>query len=116
MLAASNQRTQLHKRAQDGLKQKRNIVAFGNESDDEATEQINGGVNGITSHRKAPQSRQTLLAERKRLPIWSGRKALVKSVQENDTLIVLGETGSGKTTRESNPHRELHASLLIPPT
>ncbi|KAJ1307538.1 hypothetical protein OPQ81_001635 [Rhizoctonia solani] len=81
------------------LKHKRNIVGFGNESDDETPGNPNGvRLNGTTS-KTGPQSRQALLAERKRLPIWTGRRALVQAVKENDTLIILGETGSGKTTQ-----------------
>lgn len=57
-----------------------------------------------------------LLEQRKRLPIWKGssinpvydgrhphvilgRESLVHAVAENDTVVILGETGSGKTTR-----------------
>ncbi|KDN47150.1 P-loop containing nucleoside triphosphate hydrolase protein [Tilletiaria anomala UBC 951] len=40
-----------------------------------------------------------ILESRKELPIWAGRDAIVKAVRENDTVILLGETGSGKTTQ-----------------
>lgn len=40
-----------------------------------------------------------LLSERKALPIWSARKALVDMVINNCTVILIGETGSGKTTQ-----------------
>lgn len=30
----------------------------------------------------------------------AGQAAIVKAVAENDTCVILGETGSGKTTRE----------------
>lgn len=60
---------------------------------------------------------EDLLQQRTALPIWTGqcvslliilylnsrvpgRETLVKEVGENDTIVVLGETGSGKTTRE----------------
>jgi len=36
---------------------------------------------------------------RSSLPIYPMRESLVKAVQENDSLILLGETGSGKTTQ-----------------
>lgn len=83
-----------------GIKRKHNQVIFGNESEDEEPRYMNGAhPNGTTSNKANGHSRLGLLAERKQLPIWSGRKALVKAVEENDTLIVLGETGSGKTTQ-----------------
>ncbi|PWA68381.1 RNA helicase family protein [Artemisia annua] len=37
--------------------------------------------------------------QRKSLPIASVEKRLVEEVQKNDTLIIVGETGSGKTTQ-----------------
>ncbi|KAG9095185.1 putative ATP-dependent RNA helicase dhr2 [Ceratobasidium sp. UAMH 11750] len=83
----------------NGLKRKRSVIAFGDGKGDEEHGAANGQrINGGPQTKKA-QNRLTLLAERKQLPIWSGRKALVKAVQDNDTLIILGETGSGKTTQ-----------------
>lgn len=40
-----------------------------------------------------------LLPSRKELPIWSQRKQLVQLVQNNGTVVLVGETGSGKTTQ-----------------
>lgn len=40
-----------------------------------------------------------LLSERTALPIWSARKALVELISSNSTVILVGETGSGKTTQ-----------------
>lgn len=36
-----------------------------------------------------------------RVLVSIGKESLKKAVQENDTIVILGETGSGKTTRES---------------
>ncbi|KAF8697959.1 hypothetical protein HU200_035459 [Digitaria exilis] len=44
--------------------------------------------------------RQQIRQERKSLPIASVEKRLVDEVRKNDTLIIVGETGSGKTTRK----------------
>lgn len=43
--------------------------------------------------------RQALEAERKELPVWAARDALLSEVRANRALIVVGETGSGKTTQ-----------------
>lgn len=43
--------------------------------------------------------RQLIRQQRKALPIASVEKRLVEEVRKNDTLIVVGETGSGKTTQ-----------------
>ncbi|KAJ0247562.1 Pre-mRNA-splicing factor ATP-dependent RNA helicase DEAH10 [Hirschfeldia incana] len=43
--------------------------------------------------------RQKILEHRKSLPIASVEKRLIEEVQKNDILIIVGETGSGKTTQ-----------------
>lgn len=40
-----------------------------------------------------------LIAFRKELPIYSARDALLKEIRDNQSVIVIGETGSGKTTQ-----------------
>lgn len=41
----------------------------------------------------------TLLEQRQSLPIFKLRDDLIKAVTDNQILIVIGETGSGKTTQ-----------------
>ena len=41
----------------------------------------------------------TLLEQRKSLPIYKFRDDLMKAVKENDIVVVIGATGSGKTTQ-----------------
>ena len=43
--------------------------------------------------------RRELLEGRKRLPMYATRERLLRELEENETLIVVGETGSGKTTQ-----------------
>eukprot|EP00877_Chromochloris_zofingiensis_P014727 jgi/Chrzof1/9508/Cz04g05220.t1 len=43
--------------------------------------------------------RQRLLQERQALPMWSARDQLLQLIKSHHTLIVVGETGSGKTTQ-----------------
>ncbi|CAJ1931889.1 unnamed protein product [Sphenostylis stenocarpa] len=43
--------------------------------------------------------RQKIVQQRKSLPIASVEKRLVEEVRKNDVLIIVGETGSGKTTQ-----------------
>lgn len=33
------------------------------------------------------------------LPVWKGKDIIVQRIRENDTVIIVGETGSGKTTQ-----------------
>ncbi|KAK1374479.1 RNA helicase [Heracleum sosnowskyi] len=44
-------------------------------------------------------NRQKILQQRKSLPIATVEKRLLEEVRKNDTLIIVGETGSGKTTQ-----------------
>ncbi|XP_075102667.1 pre-mRNA-splicing factor ATP-dependent RNA helicase DEAH10 [Nicotiana tabacum] len=47
---------------------------------------------------KAPSMKQKIEQQRKNLPIAAVERRLVEEVRNNDTLIIVGETGSGKTT------------------
>ena len=68
---------------------------------------------GATAQPAAASRKQRaleLLADRKKLPIWSARKALVQLVRDNETVVLVGETGSGKTTQAP----QMVADLLRP--
>ncbi|KAJ0836342.1 putative RNA helicase [Helianthus annuus] len=43
--------------------------------------------------------KKRLLADRKTLPVYSYRESLLKVVEDHQVLIIVGETGSGKTTQ-----------------
>ncbi|KMT08916.1 hypothetical protein BVRB_6g136350 isoform A [Beta vulgaris subsp. vulgaris] len=53
--------------------------------------------NGIVSNNDS--RRQKILQQRKSLPIAVVEKRLIEEVRNNHTLIIVGETGSGKTTQ-----------------
>ncbi|TKY90651.1 hypothetical protein EX895_000649 [Sporisorium graminicola] len=42
---------------------------------------------------------QRILESRNALPIASGKNSIVEAVRKHDTVVILGETGSGKTTQ-----------------
>ena len=46
-----------------------------------------------------PSAREALAAVRRSLPIYAYREELLEAIAENQVLIVVGETGSGKTTQ-----------------
>lgn len=56
---------------------------------------------GPSSASKASAIQQ----QRKDLPIAQGREALIEEIRSNDVTVLLGETGSGKTTRKSHAPR-----------
>ena len=43
--------------------------------------------------------RKTLAEQRQYLPVFAVRQELLKIVRENQIVIIVGETGSGKTTQ-----------------
>ena len=43
--------------------------------------------------------REKLLVERRKLPVWEARAPLLARIAAHDVTIVVGETGSGKTTQ-----------------
>ncbi|MCJ1374851.1 putative ATP-dependent RNA helicase dhr2 [Loxospora ochrophaea] len=45
------------------------------------------------------QRAKTLLYSRKQLPIWSHRKEICTALHHKDVILVVGETGSGKSTQ-----------------
>ncbi|KAI8997091.1 P-loop containing nucleoside triphosphate hydrolase protein [Pilobolus umbonatus] len=56
------------------------------------------------------KKKEEMLEFRKQLPIYSGREAIIDSLKSNSSLIVMGETGSGKTTQI--PQFLLEAGLI----
>lgn len=53
-------------------------------------------------NRKPADDPPSLLEKsRRELPIFSGKQAILDAFQANDTIVILGEPGSGKTTRSS---------------
>ncbi|CAM0142926.1 Salivary acidic proline-rich phosphoprotein 1/2 [Umbelopsis sp. WA50703] len=43
--------------------------------------------------------RQELLEFRKNLPVYSAHEQIIDGIKKNDTVVIVGETGSGKTTQ-----------------
>ncbi|KAI0259789.1 P-loop containing nucleoside triphosphate hydrolase protein [Gloeopeniophorella convolvens] len=59
----------------------------------------NSHASGAFPSINGTKGSQSLQEQRERLPIARGREALVRSIAANDVTIILGETGSGKTTQ-----------------
>lgn len=62
----------------------------------------NKGLNGATHKPESPSLKdraRTLCPERKRLPVWSQAAGIRKALRDNDILLLVGETGSGKSTQ-----------------
>jgi len=71
----------------------------------------NGDVHGVNklignmvnkwNGRPYSQRYHDILEKRKTLPVWHQKDEFLKALRENQTLILVGETGSGKTTQVS---------------
>lgn len=56
---------------------------------------------------------QQLLSLRMKLPVWFGKEKILEEIDREDTVVVLGETGCGKTTRRLETFLEGKYNLLI---
>ena len=63
----------------------------------------NKSLNGVGSppfkQPKYQDKASNLVQQRKLLPIYSGREKFINEAKQQDALILVGETGSGKTTQ-----------------
>lgn len=63
----------------------------------------NGGPTQLSPQKQKQQQRREkakqLERARMELPVASGRDGILQALAENETIVILGETGSGKTTR-----------------
>ena len=62
------------------------------------TASLEASINPLTS-RQYSDSYQSILSKRRELPVFNMRDDFLKLVHENQTLVLVGETGSGKTTQ-----------------
>lgn len=90
-----------------GTERKRKVSLF-DVVDDSAISKLNktnGAVSNALINRwngKAYSQRYyDILEKRKTLPVWHQKDEFFKALKENQTLILVGETGSGKTTQVS---------------
>eukprot|EP00127_Corallochytrium_limacisporum_P004187 Clim_evm132s157 gene=Clim_evmTU132s157 len=56
-------------------------------------------VESTEDYEKRTKRRKQLLSERKQLPIWEGRHRIVETLKSRPVMILIGETGTGKTTQ-----------------
>ncbi|KAI4306384.1 hypothetical protein L6164_029666 [Bauhinia variegata] len=56
-------------------------------------------ANSLVEKYKAKCNLEALQEERKKLPIYNYRDELLKAIHDHQVLVIVGETGSGKTTQ-----------------
>lgn len=69
-----------------------------------ASSTSNGHVNGHANGSSGPAAARSaadprIEAVRQKLPIWTARDAIVDKIKSNETIILLADTGSGKSTQ-----------------
>lgn len=94
-----------------GTERKRKVSLF-DVVDDSAISKLNktngavsNSVNSLINRwngRPFSQRYYDILEKRKTLPVWHQKDEFFKALKENQTLILVGETGSGKTTQVSS--------------
>lgn len=55
-------------------------------------------ANQVTQYSRSKQLSLSILQQKESLPIFKFREQLIDAVRSNQVLVVIGETGSGKTT------------------
>jgi len=62
---------------------------------------VPGAPPGINPHSGRPYSQRyfQILETRKKLPVWEQRNDFFEMIRKNQTIVLVGETGSGKTTQ-----------------
>lgn len=91
-----------------GTERKRKVSLF-DVVDDAAAKKVksNGGAvagnNLINPWNGKPYSQRyyEILEKRKTLPVWHQKQEFLQVLKDNQTLVLVGETGSGKTTQVS---------------
>lgn len=58
-----------------------------------------GDMKRSNKHSKAAVHNPEIQRQRRALPITSGRDAIIEHIRNEDVVVILGETGSGKTTQ-----------------
>lgn len=69
--------------------------------------------NSNTNNSLLKQKAHQLLKERQSLPIFPAKQTIIEHVKNNDTVVIVGETGSGKTTRKSKDLCIYSLNLLL---
>ena len=94
-----------------GTERKRKVTLFDVVNDTSVSAKSNGGLLNVITNmnpllnrwngRPYSQRYYEILEKRKTLPVWHQKEEFLQVLKANQTLILVGETGSGKTTQVS---------------
>lgn len=85
-----------------GTRKKSDDAKFQSKEDLESSDEGEGSEDGegaLVATKKALTAHEKILEGRKKLPVYPYRDEFLEAVRDNKVLIIVGETGSGKTTQ-----------------
>ncbi|MCH95936.1 putative pre-mRNA-splicing factor ATP-dependent RNA helicase-like [Trifolium medium] len=85
-----------------GTERKRKVSLFDVVDDSAAAKMVKTNDNSLINHwngKPYSQRYYDILDKRKTLPVWHQKDDFLKVLKDNQTLILVGETGSGKTNQ-----------------
>lgn len=97
--------------AMSDRKRRINIDGSGQKKQRETSSGQSSDINRWTGHPFSARY-HSILATRQKLPVFQFREKLIEAVQNNQFVVVEGETGSGKTTQI--PQFLVEADMVIP--
>lgn len=83
----------------NGPKKTRKNVFYDDQDDDEDNDSSSYQIDRTTPRAVIERRARELLEVRKSLPIYQHKDKIVQYVQQNQVVVVIGETGSGKSTQ-----------------
>eukprot|EP01018_Ginkgo_biloba_P026131 Gb_22388 [translate_table: standard] len=98
-----------------GSERKRKLSLFDVVDESTLTKKINpNGVPLVNRWNGRPFSQKyyEILEKRKTLPVWQQKQEFLETLEKNQTMILVGETGSGKTTQRGT-HTSSFSSPVI---
>lgn len=95
-----------------GTELRREVSLFDVVDENASSKKSNGAVSGVNNAvtslinrwngRPYTQRYYNILEKRKTLPVWHKKDEFLKALKANQSLILVGETGSGKSTQVSH--------------
>jgi HrpA-like RNA helicase len=61
---------------------------------------VNAPSNGAAGHGLTMAVDESIMKVKRSLPVWSARDAIIARIRQEETVILMADTGSGKSTRE----------------
>ena len=98
----------------DGLKDSKGTEEFCETNEDSYWEHYGEDPTNVFTRQPHSSRYFEILKKRQKLPVWEQKREFQRLMQDNSTLILVGETGSGKTTQIPQLFVNLRTGKLDP--